>query len=55
MLLAVVASAALLAVVLSARGGSTPRPAKVSPAQQAGDTADLMRRLQRQKLVAGAK
>jgi hypothetical protein len=52
-LLAVVAAAALAAVVLGARGGSTPKPAHVAPAQ--GDTADLMRRLERHKLVRGSK
>ena len=54
-LLVVVCAAALLAVVLSSRGGSTPKPAQVSPSQQAGDDADVMRRLERHKLVQGSK
>ena len=54
-LLVVVAAAALLAVVLSSRGASTPKPVHVSPSQRVGDDADLMRRLQRHKLVPGSK
>jgi hypothetical protein len=54
-LLVAVAAGVVLAVVLSSRGGSTAKPAQVSPAQQAGDDADLMRRLQRHKLVQGSK
>jgi hypothetical protein len=54
-LLVAVAAAVLLAVVLSSRGGSTPKPSKLSPAQQVGDDADLMRRLERHKLVKGSK
>ena len=54
-LLVVAAAAALLAVVLSSRGGSRPKPLKLSPSQQAGDYADEMRRLERHKLVQGSK
>jgi hypothetical protein len=54
-LLVVVAAAALPVVLLSSRGGSTPRPLKVSPSQQFGDDADLMRRLERHKLVQRPK
>jgi hypothetical protein len=54
-LLVAVAAAVLLAIVLSSRGGTTPKPSQVSPAQQAGDDADLMRRLERHKLVQGSK
>jgi hypothetical protein len=53
--LVAVAAAVLLAVVLSSRSGSTPKPSQVSPAQQVGDDADLMRRLERHKLVQGSK
>ena len=54
-LLVAVAAAVLLAIVLSSRGGTTPKPSQVSPAQQAGEDADLMRRLERHKLVQGSK
>jgi hypothetical protein len=54
-LLVVVGAAVLLAVVLSSRGGSTAKPGEVSPAQQVGDDADLMRRLERHKLVQRSK
>jgi hypothetical protein len=54
-LLVAVAAAVFLAVVLSSRGGSPPKPSHVSPAQQVGDDADLMRRLERHKLVQGSK
>ena len=54
-LLVAVAATVLLAVVLSSRGGSTPKPAKLSPAQQEVDYADLMRRLERHKLVQRSK
>ena len=54
-ILVVVATAAVLAVVLTSRGGSTPRPARVTPSQQVDDYADLMRRLYRHKLVQRSK
>jgi hypothetical protein len=54
-LLAAVAAAVLVAVVLTSRGGSTPKPSHVSPAHQVGEDADLMRRLERHKLVKGSK
>jgi hypothetical protein len=51
----VVAVAAAVAVaVLSQRGGASPtktKPLQLGPSQQFGDTADLMRRLQRKKLL----
>jgi hypothetical protein len=53
--LLVVVAAALLAAVLVARGGSTTKPTQVTPSQQVGDDADLMRRLERHKLVQGSK
>jgi hypothetical protein len=54
-LLVAVAAAVLLAAVLTSRGGSSPKPSQLSPAQQAGDDADLMRRLERHKLVQRQK
>ena len=55
-LVVAVAAAVLLAVVLSSRGASTPKPAKLSPAQQVGDdTPDQMRRLEHHELVQGTK
>ncbi len=54
-MLVVVAAAAALAVVLTSRGSSTPRPAQVTPSQQVDDDADLMRRLYRHKLVQRSK
>ena len=50
-MLVVAAAAAALAVALASRGDSTPRPTRVTPSQQVGDDADLMRRLERHKLV----
>jgi hypothetical protein len=54
-LLAVVAAAALLAVILVGRGGSTPKPVHVAPSQEEGNYADTMRRLERHKLVRRSK
>jgi hypothetical protein len=54
-LLVAVAAGVVLAVVLSSRGGSTTKPARISPAQQADDDRDLMRRLERHKLVQRSK
>jgi len=42
------------AVAIGSRGDSTPaqqRPLQAKPAQQFGDDADLMRRLERKKLT----
>jgi hypothetical protein len=54
--LAVVAAAAVVVAVvaLAQRGGSSPAgptPEKAKPSQRYGDDADLMRRLERKKLV----
>ena len=52
-----VLAAAIAAVALSGRGDKSPappRPAQARPAHQ-GDTADLMRRLERKKLVQGSR
>jgi hypothetical protein len=54
--LAVVAvlAAVIAAVALSRGGGNAPRtpaPGRAQPSRQSGDDADLMRRLQRQKIV----
>jgi hypothetical protein len=54
-LLVVVAAATLLAVVLVARGGSTAKPRQVTPSQEEGDYADMMRRFERHKLVQRSK
>jgi hypothetical protein len=53
-LLVVVAAAAVLAVVLAWPGGSTRKPAQVTPSQQVGDDADLMR-VERHPLVQRSK
>jgi len=51
-----VALAAVVAIAAVSRGDSKPsRPAHFNPAQQFGDDANLMRRLQRDKLVKKAK
>jgi hypothetical protein len=45
-------------IAVASRGGSSPPPAKPSlakPAQRYGDDADLMRRLERKKLVGKQK
>ena len=51
---AVAVAAAVAVAVLSQRGGAAPaktKPLQLGPSQQYGDTADLMRRLQRKKLL----
>jgi hypothetical protein len=51
---AVAVAAVVTVAVLSQRGGATPaktKPLQLAPSQQFGDTADLMRRLQRKKLL----
>jgi hypothetical protein len=57
--LAVVAviAAAIAAVAVSGHGGKgpAPKPAQFRPSQQFGDDADLMRRLERKKLVKRAQ
>jgi hypothetical protein len=48
------AVAVAAAVALSQRGQAspgTPKPVQARPSQQYGDTADLMRRLERKKLL----
>jgi hypothetical protein len=54
-----VAAVVVAAVVgLSQRGQAspgTPKPLKLHPSQQSGDTADLMRRLERRKHVEGVR
>jgi hypothetical protein len=52
-----VAAAVLIAVsiALSQRGQASPRPIQARPSQQFGDTADLMRRLERNKHVQGTR
>jgi archaellin len=54
---AVVAAAVAIAVAvaLSQRGQASPRPIQAKPSQQFGDTADLMRRLERKKHVLGTR
>jgi hypothetical protein len=54
-MLVVAAAAAVLAVALASRGDSTPKPVQVTPPQHVSDDADLMRRLERHKLVQGSK
>ena len=54
----VVAVAAVVGVALAARGGSgakSPAVTKPNASKQFGDDADLMRRLERHKLVKKAK
>src|SRR2546425_10671424 len=49
-----VAVAVVIVVSVASRGGSSPArqsPSQVRPSQQTGDDADLMRRLERRKLV----
>jgi hypothetical protein len=55
--LAGVAAAAVLAAVyaVSRNEGTPPKPSQADPARQFGDDADLMRRLERHKLVKSAK
>ncbi|MFL5711223.1 MAG: hypothetical protein ACJ77W_04995 [Chloroflexota bacterium] len=50
-----VAAAASLAVGLASREDSTPKPIQLTPSQQVSDDADLMRRLERHKLVQRSK
>lgn len=52
-----VLAAAIAAVALSQRGGKSPVPSKPSQAQPThqGDTADMMRRLERKKHVQGSR
>jgi hypothetical protein len=49
------AAAVVLAFTLSSRGGSTNKAPQLAPAQKVGDDADLMRRLERHKLVQRSK
>jgi hypothetical protein len=52
----VVAVGIAAAVALASRGGGpTPKPLQAKPGQQFSDDADLMRRLERQKLVTRPK
>ena len=58
MLVIVVAVFAAMWVALASRGNSATPPAKpqrAQPAQRYGDDADLMRRLERHKLVGKTK
>jgi hypothetical protein len=52
---AAAAMAIAVAIVLSQRGRATPKPIQAGPSQQYGDTADLMRRLERNKHVQGTR
>lgn len=47
--------AIVVAVALSQRGQASPKPIQAKPSEQYGDTADLMRRLERQRHVAGTR
>jgi hypothetical protein len=52
----VAAAVALASVYVISRGESTPaKPSQADPAKQFGDDADLMRRLERPKLVKPGK
>jgi hypothetical protein len=52
----VAAAAVLVAVYAVSRNESTPaKPPQANPAKQFGDDADLMRRLERHKLVKSGK
>jgi hypothetical protein len=58
--LAVLAAAVAVAVVVavSQRGQAapgSPKPIQARPSQQYGDTADLMRRLEREKHIRGVR
>jgi hypothetical protein len=52
---AVVAAAAVAFVAHRDGGKPSPEPVQAQPSQQVGDTADLMRRLERKKLVGGSR
>jgi len=54
-MLVVVAAAAVVAVVLTSRGGSAPKPVRVTPSHAVSEDRDLMRRLERHKLVQRSK
>jgi hypothetical protein len=52
----VLVAAAVVAVAVVSRGDGKPaEPAQLSPSKQFGDDANLMRRLQRERLVKKAK
>ena len=52
---AVVAAAAVALIAHRDGGKPSPKPAQAQPSQQVGDTADLMRHLERKKLVGGSR
>lgn len=53
---AVVVVVGVVAIAAVSRGDGKPsRPAQLGPAQQGGDDANIMRRLQRDKLMKQAK
>lgn len=54
-MLVVVAAATALAVVLTSRGRSTSKPVQVTPSEDVNGYADMMRRLERHKLVQRSK
>ena len=52
----VLVAAAVVTVAAVSRGDGKPaKPAQLSPSKQFGDDANLMRRLQRERLVKKAK